>query len=114
MNGVQAALLGLVAAGVVFGGGWFAIHQMRAGFDYMSSRGNPRNRAAAHESIRDNLIGLVLVLSAAAISIPLVAIAGRAATNNTVPAPAPVAAAQPAVFHILASSVGAYDLSQVE
>jgi hypothetical protein len=61
---INAALFALTGLAVAFGGGWFAIHQARAGTDYMSSRGNARKRAEAHESMIDNLKGLGLVLSA--------------------------------------------------
>lgn len=67
MGGVQTSLSALAVAAVVFSGGWFAVHLARAGFDYMSSRGNPRNRAQAHESIRDNLIGFAIVIGATTI-----------------------------------------------
>lgn len=67
MGGVQTSIVALLAGGVIFSGGWFAIHTARAGFDYMSSRGNPRARAQAHESIRDNIIGFALVVGAASI-----------------------------------------------
>lgn len=67
MGGVNTSLIALTVAAVVFAVGWFTIHLARAGFDYMSSRGNPRNRAQAHESIRDALIGFLIVVGAVAI-----------------------------------------------
>jgi len=67
MAGVQTSIVALLVGAVVFSGGWFAIHTARAGFDYMSSRGNPRNRAQAHESLRDNIIGFALVVGATSI-----------------------------------------------
>ncbi len=67
MGGVQTSLVALIAGALVFSGGWFGIHLVRAGFDYMSSRGNPRNRAQAHESIRDAIIGFAIVIGAVTI-----------------------------------------------
>jgi hypothetical protein len=54
----------LMAIGTALGGlglGWFLVHNIRNGFDYIASRGNPRNRAQAHESIRDSLIGAAII-----------------------------------------------------
>jgi ABC-type phosphate transport system permease subunit len=68
MGGANASMLALVAAAVTLGVGWIALHVIRAGFDYISTRGNPRNRAAAHETIRDIIIGTVLIVGAAAIA----------------------------------------------
>ena len=73
MSGANASLLALVAAGVVLAVGYAAIHVMRSGFDYMSSRGNPRNRAQAHESLWDIGKGVLLVAGAGAIGAFLVA-----------------------------------------
>ncbi len=72
MGGVNASLLALVAAGALLGVGAAAIYIQRAGIDYMGTRGNPRNRAQAHESIWDVGKGLLLVLGAAAIATFLV------------------------------------------
>lgn len=72
MGGVQTSLIALVTAGALATVGWAAIHTMRAGFDYMSSRGNPRNRAQAHESMRDIVVGIVLVGGATAVATFLV------------------------------------------
>lgn len=55
----------MTAALVVVAGGWFVSHGMRVGFDYMGSRGNPRNRAQAHESARDLIIGALIVAACA-------------------------------------------------
>lgn len=68
MGGVETSLLALTGAGIVFSGGWAAIHLMRSGFDYMSGRGNPRNRAQAHESVKDILIGFGLCVGAPALA----------------------------------------------
>lgn len=46
----------------------------RVGFDYMFSRGNPRNRAQAHESGVDIVKGVIVVA---------VCVAGAAAIANT-------------------------------
>ena len=60
MGGVNASLLAMATAGGLAIAGWAAVHIVRAGFDYMSTRGNPRNRAQAHESMRDVVIGVLL------------------------------------------------------
>lgn len=74
MGGVNTSLLAIVAGLVTIGGGFAAIYIARAGIDYMGGRGNPRNRAQAHESLWDVGKGLLLLLGAAAI-------AGWAVTN---------------------------------
>ena len=68
MGGVNTSLLAIVAAIVTVAGGFAAIYISRAGIDYMGSRGNPRNRAQAHESLWDVGKGVLLVLGAAAIA----------------------------------------------
>ncbi len=68
MAGVNASLLALVAAGGLVGVGFAGIYIVRAGIDYMGSRGNPRNRAQAHETLWDIGKGLLLVLGAGAIA----------------------------------------------
>jgi hypothetical protein len=57
----ETSLLAIGTALGVFALGWFLLHNIRNGFDYISSRGNPRNRAQAHEAIRDTLIGAAII-----------------------------------------------------
>lgn len=73
MGGVNTSLLALVALGGTVAAGFAAIHILRSGFDYMGARGNPRNRAQAHESLWDVGKGILLVIGAAAIATLLVA-----------------------------------------
>ena len=47
------AILGLIAFIIPMAAGWLALTGLRAGADYAGSRGNPRNRAQAHESLID-------------------------------------------------------------
>jgi len=53
-----AAITALVLSGGV---GWLALNTIRAGFDYASARGNPRNRAGAHETLWDVGKGALLI-----------------------------------------------------
>jgi hypothetical protein len=66
MGGVNTALIALASLFALAGVGWFTLHAVRMGFDYMSARGNPRNRAGAHESGRDLLVGGLIVIGAIA------------------------------------------------
>lgn len=68
MGGLNASMLAIVTALAVAGAGWVAIHLIRSGFDYVSARGNPRNRAQAHETLWDVGKGAVLIGGAAAIA----------------------------------------------
>ena len=68
MAGVNTSLLAIVAALAVIGVGWLAINLVRAGFDYAAARGNPRNRAQAHETLFDIGKGAILIFGAAAIA----------------------------------------------
>lgn len=61
LQGASTELIALVAAVAAVGGGWFVLHGARLAFDYMSTRGNPRNRAQAHESGRDLIIGALIL-----------------------------------------------------
>ena len=65
LNQSMLAFVGLLAA---LGVGTAALMLSRAGFDYMFSRGNPRNRAGAHESLIDVGKGAALVMGAALIA----------------------------------------------
>lgn len=49
----NASILALIALIIPAAGGWLAFNGLRAGADYAGSRGNPRNRAQAHESLID-------------------------------------------------------------
>lgn len=64
MTGANTALLALAALLAIPGLAWFTVHAIRVGFDYMSARGNPRNRAGAHESARDLILGAAIVIFA--------------------------------------------------
>jgi hypothetical protein len=57
---VSSQMTVLIGALGVFAVSWAAIHMIRAGIDYMSSRGNPRNRDSANQSVIGILIGLGL------------------------------------------------------
>jgi hypothetical protein len=64
MGALNASLLAGAVALAGIGVGWLAIHISRAGFDYVSARGNPRNRAGAHESLWDAGKGALLIFGA--------------------------------------------------
>jgi hypothetical protein len=68
MGGLNSSLLAIVALLVTVGVGWVAIHILRTGFDYVSARGNPRNRAGAHDALWDIGKGALLIIGAAAIA----------------------------------------------
>lgn len=68
MNGLEASMLAIVTALALGGVGWAALHTIRTGFDYTSARGNPRNRAQAHEALWDIGKGLALIGGAAAVA----------------------------------------------
>jgi hypothetical protein len=68
MSGVNSSLLAIVTALAVAGIGWAALHVIRTGFDYVSARGNPRNRGQAHEALWDIGKGALLIGGAAAIA----------------------------------------------
>ena len=68
MNGLETSMLAIVTALAVGGIGWAALHTIRSGFDYVSARGNPRNRAQAHETLWDVGKGAALIAGAAAIA----------------------------------------------
>jgi hypothetical protein len=68
MGGLNSSMLAIVTALAVAGVGWAAIHTIRAGFDYISARGNPRNRGQAHETLFDIGKGALLIGGAAAIA----------------------------------------------
>lgn len=68
MGNLNASLLAIVALLASVGVGYAAIHLSRTGFDYAGARGNPRQRAQAHESLWDIGKGLLLILGAAAIA----------------------------------------------
>jgi hypothetical protein len=68
MGEVNTAELAVCAALALAGVGWLAIHLVRAGFDYASSRGNPRNKAAAHDTLFDVGKGALLIFGAPAIA----------------------------------------------
>lgn len=75
MGGFSTSMIALAALFAAAGLGWFTVHAIRVGFDYMSARGNPRNRASAHESARDLILGGVIVIGA---------VAGSALIYNTI------------------------------
>jgi hypothetical protein len=68
MSGLNASLLAATVLLAGAGIGWLALHTIRAGFDYTSARGNPRNRAQAHESLWDIGRGALLIVGAPAIA----------------------------------------------
>lgn len=68
MTGLEASMIAIVTALALGGVGWLAIHTIRTGFDYAGARGNPRNRAQAHESLWDIGKGAALIGGAAAIA----------------------------------------------
>lgn len=68
MSGLETSMLAIVTALALGGVGWAAIHTIRTGFDYAAARGNPRNRAQAHESLWDIGKGAALIGGAAAIA----------------------------------------------
>ena len=68
MAGLNSSMLAIVAALATGGIGWAALHVIRVGFDYISARGNPRNRGQAHESLWDVGKGALLIVGAAAIA----------------------------------------------
>lgn len=65
---IPGSFVALGALLLTGGIGWIAIHLMRTGFDYASSRGNPRNRAQAHESLVDQVKGAGLILGGPALA----------------------------------------------
>jgi hypothetical protein len=58
---LNAMLLAGAATIASFGIGWVALNVIRTGFDYTSSRGNPRNRGQAHEALWDHGKGALLI-----------------------------------------------------
>jgi hypothetical protein len=64
MGTLEASLIAAVTSIAILGVGWVALHVQRAGFDYTSSRGNPRNKAMAHESLWDTGKGALLIVGA--------------------------------------------------
>jgi hypothetical protein len=68
MAGLNQSLLAAVGLLALAGVGWLALHTIRAGFDYAAARGNPRNRAQAHESLWDIGRGALLIVAAPAIA----------------------------------------------
>lgn len=64
VGNIPASVTALLVLLGTLAGAWFVAHFARAGFDYMGSRGNPRNRAQAHESLRDLIIGAAIVAMA--------------------------------------------------
>jgi len=68
MAAANVSLLAAVAALALAGVGWVALHVIRTGYDYASARGNPRNRAQAHESLWDAGKGALLIAGASAIA----------------------------------------------
>lgn len=64
MGNLPASLLAAVAAITLLGVGWLALHLSRTGFDYAAARGNPRNRAQAHEALWDIGKGAALIVGA--------------------------------------------------
>lgn len=65
LNGSLLAICALLAS---VGVGWLAVHLARTGFDYSGARGNPRQRAQAHESLWDIGKGAALIFGAAALA----------------------------------------------
>lgn len=61
-------MLALVTTIALASAGWLALQVIRAGWDYASARGNPRNRAQAHETLWDVGKGAALIAGAAAIA----------------------------------------------
>lgn len=76
MDAVNARLLALAAGLVILGIGGAVLMFQRVGWDYMFSRGNPRNRAGAHEGGIDIVKGLIFIISSAAIGAWLVGVLG--------------------------------------
>ncbi len=68
MAGLNSSMLAIVTALAIGGIGWAALHTIRAGFDYIAARGNPRNRGSAHESLWDVGKGALLIVGATAIA----------------------------------------------
>lgn len=68
MGNLPASLLAVVTAIASLGIGWVALHTIRTGFDYAAARGNPRNRAQAHEALWDIAKGAALIIGAAALA----------------------------------------------
>jgi hypothetical protein len=68
MGGLESSMLAIVAALALGGVGWAALHTIRTGFDYAAARGNPRNRAQAHESLWDIGKGAALIGGAAGLA----------------------------------------------
>lgn len=68
MEGLNTSLLAIAAALAVAGIGWIALQVMRTGFDYSGARGNPRNRAQAHESLWDIGKGALLIFGASGVA----------------------------------------------
>jgi sulfite exporter TauE/SafE len=68
MDALNSSLLAGATALVALGIGVAALMLSRSGFDYMMSRGNPRNVAQAHDSVIRVIQGAILVIGAALIS----------------------------------------------
>jgi hypothetical protein len=68
MAGLNTSMLAIVAALVLGGVGWAAIHLARAGFDYIHEGNNPRGKAMAHESLWAVGKGAALIAGAAGIA----------------------------------------------
>lgn len=58
---INASLLAMVAFLAVPAVGWLALNGLRAGADYAGSRGNPRNRDQAHQSLVDLAKGALIM-----------------------------------------------------
>jgi hypothetical protein len=65
MQALSDELIAFVLMLALAGGGAFAVYAMRSGFDYMGTRGNPRARAQAHESLVDLVKGALIIAGCA-------------------------------------------------
>jgi len=68
VGGLESSMLAIVGALALGGVGWAALQTIRTGFDDAAARGNPRNRAQAHESLWDIGKGAALIAGAAALA----------------------------------------------
>lgn len=66
MGNLNNSMIALATLFGTLGLGWVTVHTVRVGWDYVSTRGNPRNRAQAHESARDIMIGAAIIIGAVA------------------------------------------------
>lgn len=57
---ITPQMMALITALALFAISWGGIHMVRAGIDYMASRGNPRNRDQANQSVVDIAKGIGL------------------------------------------------------